>query len=131
MIVTRNGSAIVSTKHGTVTATADAVMIPRTRRRTLGIYEKSGRLSVKLTVKKADVASVSVAGRDKQYMTGKRAAGFIATGGVALLAPSRVSGSLVISTTAGDVFEYALAKRDARHPEAVAAAFAGRGYRIL
>ena len=78
----------------------------------------------------ADVHTVSVSGRDRQYVTGKRAAGVVLTGGAALLAPSRMRGTLVISTKAGEVLEFTLKRSVAKRPEAIAAAFSSRGYAV-
>lgn len=64
-------------------------------------------------------------------MTGNRAAGVVLTGGVALLAPSRIRGALVISTRAGDVYEFTLKRADAKRPEAVAAKITALGYTVI
>ena len=37
---------------------------------------------------------------------------------------------LVIATTGGDVYEFTLKRKDAKRPEAVAAAFSARGYEV-
>jgi hypothetical protein len=129
MNVTRNGSVNVVTKQGTVTIRSEAVEVPRTIRRLLGKYEKRrSLLRTTLVIVKGDVHEVSVSGHDRQYLTGSRAAGAVLTGGAALLAPSRMRGSLVIATRAGDILEFTLLRQDARHPEAIAAAFSARGY---
>jgi hypothetical protein len=129
MNVTRNGSVKVTAKQGTITVTEEAVTIPWTARRVLGTYERSVSLrGFARVLTRQDVREVSVGGQDRQYLTGKRAAGVVLTGGAALLAPSRVRGSLVITTTAGDVFEFVLERAEAKHSEAIAAAFSSRGY---
>ena len=62
-------------------------------------------------------------------MTGARAAGTIATGGIALLAPSRMRAPLVIAQTDGTVLAFELQRSDAKRVEAIEAAFAAAGYR--
>jgi hypothetical protein len=118
-----------ATRHGTVAVTAGAIVIPRTAGTALA---RSGRwaslLGMTRTLSAEDVREVRVSGRDRQYVTGARAAGVALTGGAALLAPSRMRGFLVIATTDGDVYEFTLFRKDARRPEAVAAAFSSRGY---
>jgi hypothetical protein len=125
------GAYKVMTKSGgMVTVTRETVTIPRRRNVQAEHVIRKSWLTPAITFAAQQIAVVYVAGRDRQYMTGRRAAGILATGGVALLAPSRVRGTLTISTTAGDVLEFRLGKRDAKHPEAVAAAFAVRGYNV-
>lgn len=124
-------AARFATKRGTVTVTPEAIEIPNTTGTALasgGGWASLFRLTH--TIPAAEVREVFISGRDRQYVTGKRAAGVVLTGGVALLAPSRMRGALVITTTSGDVHEFTLKRRDAKRPEAVAAAFAARGYAV-
>ena len=79
----------------------------------------------------AEIGSVSVGGNDKKYMTGKRAAGVLATGGIALLAPTRVRGALVIGLAGGEVIELMLKGKDARRPEAIAMMFGLKGIEVV
>jgi hypothetical protein len=104
----------VDTKQGTVTIGASAVSVPRNR-----------------VIRNEDIVSVSVGGNDKKYMTGKRAAGVLATGGIALLAPTRVRGNLVIGTVTGEILSFTLKGKDARNPAAVAMAFGLAGVEVI
>ena len=71
-----------ATKQGTVTVTPEAVTIPVSRWLPM----------VTRTLRPEDVREVRVGGRDRQYVTGRRAAGVVLTGGAALLAPIFLSG---------------------------------------
>jgi hypothetical protein len=130
--VTGMGNAArIATRQGTVTVTAEAVKIPRTAGTALaGAGGWSSLFRVTRVIAAEDVREVFISGRDRQYVTGRRAAGVVLTGGVALLAPSRMRGTLVIATVSGGVYEFALLRRNAKRPEAIAAAFAARGYRV-
>lgn len=117
------------TEQGTIVVTDESIVIPATAG---GMFEKAGAWASLLgkvrTINAQDVHEVVVAGRDRQYMTGKRAAGVVLTGGAAMLAPSRMRGTLIISTKSGDVFEFTLKRANAKRPEAIAAVFSSRGY---
>jgi hypothetical protein len=121
-----------ATEQGTIVVTEESIVIPAT---TGGMFEKAGAWASLLgkvrTIKAEDMREVVVAGRDRQYMTGKRAAGIVLTGGVAMLAPSRMRGVLIISTKSGDVFEFTLKRANAKRPEAIAAVFSSRGYVVI
>ncbi len=121
-----------ATKQGTVTVTGDGITIPKTAGTafagTAGTW--ASMLGQTRTIAAGDVREVFISGRNRQYVTGARAAGAVLTGGVALLAPSRMRGALVIATTGGEVFEFTLPRAEAKHPEAVAAAFSARGYMV-
>ena len=73
---------------------------------------------------------MAVSGRDR-HVTGNRAAGVVLTGGLALLAPSRMRDALVITTKTGEVFAFTLKRGLAKRPEAVAAEFTARGYTVV
>ncbi len=114
------------TKQGTVVIGSEGITIPAWSRAG-GWASMFGKTE---TLKAEDVREVIITGRDRQYVTGARAAGAVLTGGVALLAPSRMRGMLVISTTSGEVFEFTLLRSDAKRPEAIAAAVRAHGYAV-
>lgn len=133
----RNQAAKYQTDKGWIVVTRDGITTPNPLQNILaglvlaivrrGTWKAIFRQNV---IPAAEVARVQVTGRDRQYMTGGRAAGVVLTGGVALLAPTRVRGALVITTAGGDVHDYTLQRRDAQRPEAVAAQLTALGYPV-
>lgn len=115
-----------------ITVTRESVTVPMKIRSPSGNYARAGSRWIRpcWVIPCQDVQGIWVSGHDRRYLTGRRAAAAVLTGGAALAARSRVRGVLVISTTAGDVFQFTLTGRTARNPEAVAAAFASRGYAV-
>jgi hypothetical protein len=112
-------------KQGIVEITPEGIKVPKTLR----AGQCASVLGLTRVIPKVEVAFVIVGDRNRQYMTGARAAGAIATGGIALLAPSRMRASLVIAQTDGSVLAFELQRRDAKRVEAIEAAFAAAGYR--
>jgi hypothetical protein len=116
----------IQTQQGTVTIGSDSVTVPfRGPGNVASIFGKGRKILF------TEIHSVSVGGNDKKYMTGKRAAGVLVTGGLGLLAPTRVRGELVIGTTSGDVLNFTIKGRDARNPAAIAMAFGVAGVEVV
>jgi hypothetical protein len=115
----------IVTQQGTITINDDSVTVPFRGPGNVASLFGKGRV-----MPFAEIGSVSVGGNNKKYMTGKRAAGTVLTGGLALLAPTRIRGALVIGTTSGEVLEYRLKGRDAKRPEAIAMAFSLKGIEV-
>jgi hypothetical protein len=120
----------IQTQQGTITINDTSVTVPVTGYGK-GVARWSTALGKGREIPFSEIHSVSVGGNNKQYMTGRRAAGVILTGGVALLAPTRVRGQLVIGTTSGDVLTYQLGRREARNPESIAMAFNMAGVTVV
>lgn len=88
-------------------------------------------LHLRRTIPATEIASVRVGGADRQYLTAGRLAGATLSLGAALLAPSRIRGELVITTTSGNVLAFTLKRASAKQPEAVAAQFTAFGYMVI
>jgi hypothetical protein len=69
-------------KQGTVEITPEGIKVPKV----LGAGQWASMLSLTRVMPQGDVAFVLVGDRNRQYMTGARAAGTIATGRITLLA---------------------------------------------
>jgi len=126
----RNQARFMTDK-GTVTVTAQAITASQHLGDIILTAIQGGGWHLRRTIPAADITQVTVSGRDRQYVTGNRAAGVVLTGGVALLAPSRMRGALVITTTGGDVLAFTLKRSSAKQPEAVAAQFTALGYPVI
>ena len=61
-------------------------------------------------------------------MTGMRAAGIVATGGLGLLGPVKTRAKLVISLTSGEILEFDLLRSGAQHTDRISATFSALGY---
>lgn len=127
-----SSNARFSVKNGSVAVTREGIAIPHTCATLIRQIRAGGfrALRARYMIPAAEVTQVQVTGRDRQYMTGNRAAGAVLTGGVALLAPSRMRGALVIGTSAGQVFAFTLKRSGAKQPETVAAKIAAFGYTV-
>lgn len=115
----------IVTQQGTINIGTDSVTVPFRGPGNIASVFGKGRV-----IPFTEISSVAVGGNDKKYMTGKRGAGTVLTGGLALLAPTRVRGALVIGITGGEVLEYRLKGRDAKRPAAIAMAFSANGVEV-
>lgn len=109
--------------NGTVKVTADGIE-----------YGGANGLAVVLLRKKfvprAEVTGVVIGDADRQYVTGKRAVGVLATGGLALLAPSKMTARIAVGTTAG-VIEFQLPRAEAKKITLIEALFRSAGYEVV
>jgi hypothetical protein len=115
----------IVTQQGTITIGTESVTLPFRGPGNIASVFGKGRV-----IPFTEISSVAVGGNNKKYMTGKRGAGVLVTGGIALLAPTRVRGALVIGTTSGEVLEFRLKGKDAKRPEAIAMAFSTNGVEV-
>jgi hypothetical protein len=127
-------AATIEAGKGYVTIGEDSITVGRFPKGSLGDQMARNRRVIPF----AEIGSVSVGGNDKKYMTGKRAAGALAAGaialpaaGIALLAPRRVRGALVIGLVSGEVIELILKGKDAKRPEAIAMMFGLKGIEVV
>jgi hypothetical protein len=121
--------ATVQTRpHGYITIQGESITVHRGQKGSIG--DRFMKSSIRV-IPLSGIQAVSVGGNDKKYMTGKRAAGVILTGGIGFLTPARVLGALVIQTTSGEVLEFSLRGKDAKRPEAIAMIFSARGVEVL
>lgn len=109
------------TEQGVVKITPEYIKVPRTW---MGV-----RLPTWVTHLPEEVSFITVSGLDRQYVTGKRAAGVVLTGGVALLAPSRKRASIIVALRDGTVTEYTLKGSWAKKTDLIRADAAACGYR--
>lgn len=109
------------TEQGIIKITPEHIKVPR---KCIGL--KSPFLN---TLVPEDVSFITVGSLDRQYVTGKRAAGVLLTGGVALLAPSRKRTSVVVALRDGTVTEYTLKGKWARKADLIRADAAACGYK--
>lgn len=109
------------TEQGAVTITPDHIKIPRTW---MGL-----QVPTRNTHLPEEVSFITVGGLDRQYVTGKRAAGVVLTGGIALLAPSRKRASIIVALTDGTVTEYTLKGKWAQKTDLIRADAAACGYK--
>jgi hypothetical protein len=115
----------VNTKQGIVVISSESVTVPRKMLGSLSAFGLGREIPF------SEIHSVSVGGNNKQYMTGNRAAGALLTGGVALLAPTKIRGELVIGLKDGEVLSYQLKRGDAKRPQTIAMAFDARGVTVV
>lgn len=119
------------TETGTVRITSDGVVVPKTagtRSRQLGQW--ASLLGQTRLIPFAGIHSVAVGDGKAKFLTGARAAGIAATGGLALIGPWRTRATLAIATTDAAVLEFRLLRKDAKRAEAIALAFSARGVTV-
>lgn len=77
-----------------------------------------------------DVTGIVIGDADRQYVTGKRAVGVVLTGGLGLLAPSKMTARIAIGTTSG-VIELTLGRSEAKRITSIEALFRSAGYEVV
>jgi hypothetical protein len=79
-------------------------------------------------IDRARIARIMIGDPHSQYLTGTRAVGVIATGGIALLSPARKRVPLVIVEVSGEVHEFQLVRSEVKHVLASRARLTALGY---
>ena len=117
------------TETGDVRVTREGITVPKTAG---GTFERAGRWASLLGqtrfIPLAEVYRVFVGDPKRKYMTGTRAAGIVATGGLGLLGPVKTRAKLIISLTSGEVLEFDLLRSEAQHADRISATFSALGY---
>lgn len=117
------------TETGNVSVTREGITVPKTAG---GTFERAGRWASLLGqtrfIPRAKVYRVGVSDPKRKYMTGMRAAGIVATGGLGLLGPVKTRAKLIISLTSGEVLEFDLLRSEAQHTDRISATFSVLGY---
>lgn len=124
-----NKLSIDTGKSGTVKITAEGIVVPKTAG---GKFANAGQYASLFGqtrfISADEIAFVLVGDRVSQYVTGKRAAGVILTGGIALLAPSKRRAALVIGLVGGESLTFEMQRKDASRVESIQAFLALHGY---
>jgi hypothetical protein len=117
------------TETGSVSVTRDGITVPKTAG---GTFERAGRWATLFGQTRfipcAEVCSVFVGDPKRRYMTGKRVAGIVATGGLGLLGPVKTRAKLIIGLTSGEVLEFDLLRSEAQHSDRISVTFSTLGY---